>query len=310
MAVVIIGESLNATIPAICEAVKNHDKEWIQKVAKEQVDADADYLDLNAQVTGCDEMIDLPWMVETVREVTDIPLVLDSSNPPAIIHTLESFDWKGQVPIISSITNEGDSPETLLPVAAKYNTGIVALLMDDDGINHTAEGRFKICQELVKKSRDAGVPDENLWIDPLILPIGTDDNVGTISFDLLQMMKAEFPKIRTYCGLSNVSFGMPHRALLNRTYVAMLAANGMEGFMINPRGKEMRAMMYAIRSLMGEDPQCGKYIQAHRDGILLTPMSDDMKKKLDEKAAKEEERARKKAEREARRAAKKAEAGE
>ncbi|MCB1615098.1 MAG: dihydropteroate synthase [Pseudomonadales bacterium] len=304
MAVVIIGESLNATIPAICEAVKNHDKAWIQKVAMEQVEADADYLDLNAQVTGCDEMIDLPWMVETVREVTDVPLVLDSSNPPAIIHTLESFDWEGQVPIISSITNEGNSPDKLLPVAAKYNTGIVALLMDDDGINHTAEGRFKICQELVKKSRDAGVADHNLWIDPLILPIGTDDNVGTISFELLQMMKSEFPEIRTYCGLSNVSFGMPHRALLNRTYVAMLAANGMEGFMINPRGKEMRAMMYAIRALMGEDQQCGKYIQAHRDGVLLTPMSDDMKKKLEEKAAKEEERARKKAEREARRAAK------
>lgn len=307
MAVVIIGESLNATIPAICEAVKNHDKAWIQKVAMEQVEADADYLDLNAQVTGCDEMIDLPWMVETVREVTDVPLVLDSSNPPAIIHTLESFDWKGQVPIISSITNEGNSPDKLLPVAAKYNTGIVALLMDDDGINHTAEGRFKICQELVKKSRDAGVADHNLWIDPLILPIGTDDNVGTISFELLQMMKSEFPEIRTYCGLSNVSFGMPHRALLNRTYVAMLAANGMEGFMINPRGKEMRAMMYAIRALMGEDQQCGKYIQAHRDGVLLTPMSDDMKQKLADKAAKEEERARKKAEREARRAAKAAE---
>jgi cobalamin-dependent methionine synthase I len=303
MAVVVIGESLNATIPAICEAVKKHDKAWIQKVALEQVENDADYLDLNAQVTGCDEMIDLPWMVECVREVTNVPLVLDSSNPPAIIKTLESFDWKGQVPIISSITNEGNSPQKLLPVAAKYKTGIVALLMDNDGITHTAKGRFKICQDLVKKSRDAGVPDENLWIDPLILPIGTDDNVGVISFDLLQMMKAEFPKIRTYCGLSNVSFGMPHRALLNRTYVAMLAANGMEGFMINPRVKEMRAMIYAIRALMGEDKQCGKYIQAHRDGVLLTPMSDEMKQKLADNAAKDDERARKKAEREARRAA-------
>jgi cobalamin-dependent methionine synthase I len=304
MAVVVIGESLNATIPAICEAVKTHDAAYIQKVALEQVAADADYLDLNAQVTGCDEMIDLPWMVETVRAVTNIPMVLDSSNPPAIIKTLESFDWAGQVPIISSITNEGSSPDKLLPIAAKYNTGIVALLMDDDGITHTAKGRFKICEDLVRKSRDAGVPDHNLWIDPLILPIGTDDNVGTISFELLQMMKQAFPNIRTYCGLSNVSFGMPHRALMNRTYVAMLAANGMEGFMINPRVKEMRAMIYAIRALMGEDTKCGKYIQAHRDGVLLTPMSDDQKKRLEEVQLEAEEKARKKAEREARRAAK------
>ena len=304
MAVVIIGESLNATIPAILEAVKTHDKEWIQKVALEQVEAGADYLDLNAQVTGCDEMIDLPWMVESVREVTNIPMVLDSSNPPAIIKTLESFDWGDCPPIISSITNEGSSPDTLLPVAAKYKTGIVALLMDDDGITHTAEGRFKICQSLVGKSRAAGVPDENLWIDPLILPIGTADDVGTISFELLQMIKTEFPNIRTYCGLSNVSFGMPHRALMNRTYVAMLAANGMEGFMVNPRGKEMRAMIYSIKALMGEDQQCGKYIQAHRDGVLLTPMNDEMKKKIADNAAKDEERARKKAERQARREAK------
>lgn len=303
MAVVVIGESLNATIPAICEAVKTHDAEVIKRVALEQVEADSDYLDLNAQVTGCDEMVDLPWMIETVRSVTNVPLVLDSSNPPAIVHALETIDWGGQMPIISSITNKTGSPETLLPHAAKYNTGIVALLMDDDGITHTAEGRFKICQELVKKSRDAGVPDHNLWIDPLILPLGTDDNVGVISFELLQMMKAEFPEVRTFCGLSNVSFGMPHRALLNRTYVAMLAANGMEGFMINPRVKEMRAMIYAIRALMGEDKQCGRYIQAHRDGVLLTPMTEEQKKRLAEKQAEEEEKARRKAERAARRAA-------
>lgn len=303
MAVVVIGESLNATIPAICEAVKNHDAEVIKRVALEQVAADSDYLDLNAQVTGCDEMIDLPWMIETVRSVTNVPLVLDSSNPPAIKHALDTIDWGGQMPIISSITNKTGSPETLLPYAAKYNTGIVALLMDDDGITHTAEGRFKICQELVKKSRDAGVADHNLWIDPLILPLGTDDNVGTISFELLQMMKSEFPEVRTFCGLSNVSFGMPHRALLNRTYVAMLAANGMEGFMINPRVKEMRAMIYAIRALMGEDKQCGRYIQAHRDGVLLSPMTDEQKQRLAEKQAEEEEKARRKAERAARRAA-------
>ena len=144
MAVVVIGESLNATIPAICDAVKTHNKEWIQKVALEQVAADSDYLDLNAQVTGCDEMIDLPWMIEAVREVTDIPMVLDSSNPPAIIHALESFDWGDKPPIISSITNKTGSPETLLPTAAKFKAGIVALLMDDDGITHTAEGRLKI----------------------------------------------------------------------------------------------------------------------------------------------------------------------
>jgi cobalamin-dependent methionine synthase I len=208
------------------------------------------------------------------------------------------------VPILSSINNEGDRPDTLLPLAAKYNAGVVALLLDDNGINHTAKGRFEICKDLVRKSRDAGVPDHNLWIDPLILPIGTDDNVGRISFDLLQMIKAEFPAVRTFCGLSNVSFGMPHRALMNRTYVAMLAANGMEGFMINPRVKEMRAMIYAIRALMGDDEKCGKYIQAHRDGVLLTPMSDEQKARLAEKAAQEEEKARKKAEREARRAAK------
>lgn len=303
MAVVVVGESLNATIPEICEAVKNHDAEVIKRVALEQVAADSDYLDLNAQVTGRDELIDLPWMIETVRSVTNIPLVLDSSNPPALQHALETIDWQGQYPVLSSINNKTGSPQTLLPLAAKYNTGIVALLLDNDGITHTAKGRFKICQELVKKSRDAGVPDHNLWIDPLILPLGTDDNVGTISFDLLQMMKAEFPDVRTFCGLSNVSFGMPHRALLNRTYVAMLAANGMEGFMINPRVKEMRAMIYAIRALMGEDEKCGKYIQAHRDGILLTPMSDEQKKRLAEKQAEEEEKARRKAERAARRAA-------
>jgi len=128
MAVVVIGESLNATIPAICEAVKNHDKAWIQKVALEQVENDADYLDLNAQVTGCDEMIDLPWMVECVREVTNVPLVLDSSNPPAIIKTLESFDGKDRCRFISSITNEVTVRKKLLPVAAKYNNRYCCLV--------------------------------------------------------------------------------------------------------------------------------------------------------------------------------------
>ncbi len=262
-----IGESLNASIPKVKEAVTTHDEDTIKGLAQRQEECGAHMLDVNAAVTGQNEIEDLVWMVELVQDVTDLPLVLDSSNPEALQAALKVY--KGERAIISSVTGEWtEGHENLLALAVENNCGLVAMSMDKSGISNDAEERFKVAEELFEHTTKAGLKPENLYIDPLVMTISADTKAGATFLNLMTMLDERLPDARKFCGASNVSYGMPLRKLINHTFIPMIVALGMDAFLVNVRDQGLMAIFRACATLIGQDEWSMEYITAFREGKL------------------------------------------
>lgn len=263
----IIGESLNATIPSVKQAVIDHDAEKIRALARRQGECGAHMLDVNAAVPGRSEPDDLVWMVQEVQSAVDLPLVLDSSNPEAIEAALRVY--KGEPPILSSITGEMTAGHArLLALAVEHRCGLVGMCMDASGISSDANARFAVAEGLFERARSAGLTPEHLYIDPLVLAIATDFGAGMTFLNVLRLIKERLPGVRTISGLSNISFGMPQRRLLNQTFIAMQAAFGMDAFLVDVRDQKLMATLIAARALTGQDEWGMEYLKAYRSGKL------------------------------------------
>ena len=263
---VIVGEKINTSLKGITEAIKAKDKEFIQELAVRQSKQGSDYIDVN-----CGTLIDveeemLPWLVEIVQEVVDKPCCIDSPNPKALESTLKVH--KG-VPMINSITAEKSRYDDVIKLVKQYDAKIVALLIDDaNGISPSDEVRTKIGIELINKMHEDGIQYENMYIDPLIQPISTDSNMGLVALNTIANIKQNFPEVHFMCGLSNISFGLPNRGLLNRTYLAMCMHAGLDGAVLDPGNSKMMSMIFAGEALLNKDRFTKKYLKAHRKGLL------------------------------------------
>lgn len=263
----IIGESLNASIPSVKEAVVSRDEEKIAALARRQTECGAHLLDVNAAVPGENESANLVWMVKTVQAVTDLPLVLDSSDPEAIQAALEIYT--GPTPILSSITGElTKGHERLISLAVENGCGLVGMCMDSTGISSDASTRYAVAEKLTDRVKAAGLKPENFYIDPLVMAIAADYVAGVTCLEVLRFIRERLPEVRTFCGASNISYGMPLRKLLNRTFVSMQAALGMDAFLVDVRNAELMATLIASDALMGQDEWGMKYLKAYRTGKL------------------------------------------
>lgn len=263
---VIVGEKINTSLKGITEAIKAKDKEFIQELAVRQSKQGSDYIDVN-----CGTLIDveeemLPWLVEIVQEVVDKPCCIDSPNPKALESALKVH--KG-VPMINSITAEKSRYDDVIKLVKQYDAKIVALLIDDaNGISPSDEVRTKIGIELINKMHEDDIQYENMYIDPLIQPISTDSNMGLVALNTIANIKQNFPEVHFMCGLSNISFGLPNRGLLNRTYLAMCMHAGLDGAVLDPGNSKMMSMIFAGEALLNKDRFTKKYLKAHRKGLL------------------------------------------
>ena len=264
----IIGEKINGTRKLVGKAIAERDSAFIQNLAKKQVDGGAHWLDVNAGTRPDREPDDLVWLVNLVQEVTDVPLCLDSANPKALRAAMKEVK---KTPMINSISGEPSRLEGILPIVAEFQTPVIALCMDDKGIPSTTEGRLEKIQRVIEETRKAGIPDENLYIDPLAMTIATNINAGNIIFDTMRCIHEQFPKSHMACGLSNVSFGLPVRALINRTFLALAISAGLDAAIIDPNDRELQAAMYATELLLGRDRHCLNYTRAYRAGKLEAP---------------------------------------
>ena len=264
----LVGESINGTRKQVGEAITARDADFIKSLAREQDEAGAEVLDVNAGVAGGDEVADMLWLIETVRSVSSKRLMVDSANPEALKAGVEAAIANGgRVPFINSISGEQSRIDAVLPLLERYKCPVVGLCLSDEGIPPTAEDRFAVAQKLHELTSSVGLPSEDLWIDPLVLTVSADMNAGVVTMQTLKMVKEQLP-VRTIGGLSNVSFGLPNRPLLNRTFVAMCMGLGIDGAVLDVRNKEMLATIAAGVALRGEDPYCGNYLKAHRAGLL------------------------------------------
>ncbi len=264
----LMGESINGTRKQVAEAIQARDAEFIKTLATDQVEAGAALLDVNGGVAGGDEIADMTWLIETVMGVTDMQLMVDSASASVLEHGVQMIiDKGGQVPFINSISGEQARIDAVLPLVEKYKCPVIALCLSEEGIPPTAEDRFVVAKQLHDLCTGAGLPAEDLWVDPLVLSVSADPSAPGVTMATLKMVKERLP-VRTTGGLSNVSFGLPNRPLLNRTFVAMCGGLGIDGLIVDVRNKQMMATVKSIEALRGEDNFCGNYLKAHRAGLL------------------------------------------
>jgi len=262
---IVIGELINATRRPIAEAIEKKDRDYIKKIVIRQVEAGAHYIDLNAG-TGKGqerEISDMAWLIDIVNEVGEIPVCIDSSNPVVIRQSLGRI--KSPDRMINSINGESKRIDDLLPVIREMNScKIVVLTMDDSGIPVEVEKRIEIAEKIVGLLEGAGVVRGNIFIDPLVQPISVDVKNGIVFLEGVSRIKEAFPGIKTTCGLSNVSFGLPKRKLLNRYFLALSIYAGLDSAIIDPLDEGMQEAICLAEALTGRDEYCMNYIRMCR----------------------------------------------
>lgn len=261
----IVGERINTTRKRIEKAVRARDAEYIKAEAVKQTDAGATYIDANAGTSVANEVDDMVWLVETIQSATEVPVCVDSANPKALAAALEVH--KGDA-LINSITAEADRIAGILPLVVEHNTRVVALTMDDSGMPETADDRLKVAEALVERLTGEGVALERIHFDPLIRPISTNPEQASVALETTRRIMTEFEGVHTICGLSNVSFGLPKRNLLNRAFLALMIGAGLDGVIIDPTEPGMMTTVLAAEALIGRDEFGMNYITAERAGRL------------------------------------------
>ncbi|MEA2109307.1 MAG: dihydropteroate synthase [Pseudomonadota bacterium] len=263
---IIIGEKINATLSAVKSIILNRETEKLISLAKEQAAAGADFIDVNVG-TGVgsleDEIKSIQWAIENIQEQVDTPICIDSADPKVMVAGLETLDNK--TAMINSAKAEKSNLEKVLPLAAEHDSFLIALAMDEDGIPKTVEGRLKCCGTILNACEKHGVSIENVYIDPLVMPVSTDINSGMVTLKTLAAIKEQFPGTRTVTGLSNVSYGLPERHRVNIAFLLMCLSAGLDAAIVDPLDEELMAAVKTGEALVGKDRHCRRYMRAFRN---------------------------------------------
>ena len=262
---IIVGELINATRKAVREAIEAKDVKTIQKLAKDQAEAGASYIDVNAGVFVESEAEYLQWIIDSVSEVTEVPCCIDSSSPKTIETTLASLKEKsGATPMINSISLEKKRFDSMIPVIAGTDLKVIALCMDDGGMPETADQRLRIADNLINALVRNNIKLENIYVDPLVQALATNSIFGIEFLKAVDGIMTGYPGVHTMCGLSNISFGMPARKFMNQNLMVMAIAHGLDGAIMNPLDKTMMACIVTAEALAGKDKYSMNYLKAYR----------------------------------------------
>jgi cobalamin-dependent methionine synthase I len=258
---IIVGELINASRKAVGEAISAQNAEAIKKLAVDQHEAGANYIDVNAGIFVGQEAGYLQWLVKTVQGAVDAPCCIDSPDPKAIENALSVH--KGTA-MINSISLEKDRYNALLPVVAGTDLKVVALCMSDEGMPETTEDRVKIADQLINDLVKNNIPLDNIYVDPLVQPVSTKSTFGDEFLNAVDEIMTRFKGVHTICGLSNISYGLPLRQMLNQTFAVMAIARGLDALIINPLDRKMIQNLIAAETLAGRDDYCMNYLKAYR----------------------------------------------
>lgn len=262
---IVIGEKINATRSAVRDIIEQRRADQLVDLAQKQAAAGAAYIDVNVG-TGSgsqqDEVEAMQWAVGTLNPAVDKPLCIDSADPEVMEAGLEAMAQRPAM--INSTKADAKYLKSVLPLAARFKAPVVALAMDDKGIPETVEGRIEACRTIATACRDFDVPLESVFFDPLVLPVSTDARQGKVTLDTLAAIKQTFPGARTTLGLSNISFGLPGRTLLNAAFLQMAIYAGLDAAIMDPLNEGMMLAARTGDALMGRDRHFRKYSRAFR----------------------------------------------
>lgn len=257
---ILIGEDLNVMSEVISQAIKERNPEPIRTCVEGQARNGMDYLDVNAGPVKKDPEGTMEWLVNSVQECIDLPLCLDTTNPVAMEAGLKLCKKKA---LINSASGTSESKGTMLPLASKYSAGVVLSVMNDAGLPSDADERAASIMESIEAANELGIPNEDIWVDPVLLPVGVDQRQVTSYLEFIQMLQDIAPGVNSTCGLSNLTYGAPRelKSLLNRTFLVMIERYGQnsaivsgfdEGLIRISRG-DMPEIVNLIHRAMDED---------------------------------------------------------
>jgi len=256
---VLIGERINPTgRKGLSDALKAGNLEYVGKEAIAQVQEGADILDVNVGVTGLDEVALLPEAVRVVMESVDVPLCIDSNDPKAIEKALSIYKGKA---LINSVNGDDQTLAKVLPMVKEYGAAVIGLTMDESGIAKTAEQRLEIARKIVARAEEIGISRCDVIIDSLAMAVGADTNAGRITIETIRMVRNELGVNQTL-GASNISFGMPDRHLINRAFLSIIIASGVNCPIVD--AAKARPVVLAVDLALGLDNYASRYISFYR----------------------------------------------
>jgi 5-methyltetrahydrofolate--homocysteine methyltransferase len=256
---VLIGERINPSgKKKLGEALKEGNLDIVRQEAKAQTEAGADILDVNVNIFGIDEPDLLPKAVKAVMESSELPLCIDSAVPEALEAAIKVY--KGKL-LINSVTGEEHSLAKILPVVKKHGTAVVGLVQDDEGIPKTPEKRLAVAKKIVERAEKMGIPREDIVIDCLSLAVGAEANSGIVALGTIKLIKEKLG-LNTTLAVSNMSFGLPDRELLNNAFVAACVAAGVSCIIVD--AKKIRPAVLAADLVMAHDKYARRYVENFR----------------------------------------------
>jgi len=256
---VLIGERINPTgKKELSEAIRAKDMDFIRREAVAQVEAGADVLDVNVGVSGVDEVTLLPEVIKVVADAVDVPLCIDTGNPGAIEAALRVYNGKA---LINSVNGEEESLNTILPLAKEYGAAVVALLLDEKGIPDNADGRLEIAARILQRADSLGISRDNIVIDCLVMAVSTDMQAGLVALETIRRVRQELD-LNITLGVSNISFGMPERGLINNTFLSMAIMAGVTCPIVD--AARVRTAVLTADLVLGRDNYGARYIKDYR----------------------------------------------
>lgn len=262
----VIGERVNPTgKPLLKQAILADDYDYILSVCMAEMQEGADILDVNLGMAGCDEAEKLPLAIKKIQGIADLPLSVDTAKKTALEKAVRLTCGRC---LINSVNGSKESMDAVFPVAKKYGSYLVALCLDENGIPETADGRLEIAKRILKEGEKRGIGKERFLFDPLTMAVSVDSQNALITLEVLGRLKTELG-VKTTLGLSNVSFGLPNRPIINATFYKMALEKGASSAIINPVLKPgFNELAYDL--LCGNDPSCEKYIASCQDVAPIT----------------------------------------
>jgi len=256
---VLIGERINPTgRKKLTGALKAGDLDIVKKDAVAQAEAGADIIDVNVNAPGVDDIVLLPKAIEAVMKAVDAPVCIDSPNPDALEAALKVYKGK---PLVNSVSGETHSLKRVLPLIKEYGAAVVGLVQDDDGIPKNADRRVAIAHKIIEAAEKAGVPREDVVIDVLTFAIGAEAASGKDVLEAIRRIREELG-VNMTMGASNISFGMPDRAIINNAWVTAVIAAGATALIVD--AAKVRPSVLATDLILGRDRFARRFIEDHR----------------------------------------------
>lgn len=262
---IIIGEKINGTIPKVGKAIAEKDEAFIRDLAVKQAEAGTHYIDVCAGSSPEVEEETLIWLMDIVQSAVETPLCIDSPNPRIIEKV---FKYAKKPGIINSVSEEGDKCEVIYPLIQGTEWQVIALTCDNRGIPSDVETRVEITKILVEKAAKYDIAPERIHIDPLVMALSTDNESLLKFIETMKRVKEMYPSIKVTSGLSNISFGMPLRGVINRHFFALAIYAGMDSAIMDPLNRDMMTTLLATEALLGRDRYCRNFSNAYRKGKI------------------------------------------